>query len=184
MKKIITTVLIVIILFGLPLASWYFLKGGLDWRKSKIVELAPKGRFFDAFNFVNADKDRLFELMAHKTCVVKFKGETTDLDKSMIDQFKNAHTFQYIILSQGSEIPNGWSSKNLERYYEPQNAAPKAGKYPNLEYMIVDTSGYIRQYYNGKSNKVLTAMIEDLAVVLPRRPEKTVQMKKQNKSNE
>ena len=53
--KIFKSIIVIIILFGMPLASWYFLKGGLDWRKSKIVELAPKGRFISAFNFENAD---------------------------------------------------------------------------------------------------------------------------------
>ncbi len=175
--KIFKSIIVIIILFGMPLASWYFLKGGLDWRKSKIVELAPKGRFISAFNFENADKNRLFELMTHKTCVVKFKGEMSDLDQSMISQFKNAHTFQYIILSQDSEIPSGWSSKSLERYYRPQNVTPRGGKYPKLDYMIVDTSGFIRQSYVGNSNSTLTALVEDLAVILPRKPEKIIKLK-------
>lgn len=179
--KIIKSILIVVILFGLPIASWYFLKGGLDWRKSKIVELAPKGRFIGAFNFERADKDRLFELMTHKTCVVKFKGAMSELDQSMLKQFKNAHTFQYLVLSQDSDIPAGWSSKSLERYYRPQNVTPRGGKYPKLDYMIVDTAGFIRQSYVGNNNAVLTSMIEDLAVILPRRTEKVIKMKENDK---
>ena len=176
MKKL-KPLIILLILFALPAASWYFLKGGLDWRKAKVVELAPKGRFLNAYNFAVADKNRLFELMTHKTCVVKLKDDLSEMDKEIIHQFRNAHTFQFLVLSQHSEKPVAWSSKSSERYYKPQNMTPTGGKKNDSDYMLVDTSGFIRQSYVGQSKKVLTTLIEDVAVILPRKKEKTVKMK-------
>lgn len=178
--KNLKSLAIILILFGLPAASWYFLKGGLDWRKSKVVELATKERFLNVFNFTNADKDALFEIMAHKTCIVKFKDDLTALDQSMIDQFKSAHTFQFLVMSKTVDQPNEWSSKDVERYYKPESMSTKIEKYAKSNYVIVDTAGFIRQYYKGNSRNVLTSIIEDMAVILPRKKEKDIVMKKKN----
>lgn len=180
MKKKLKSLAVILILFGLPVASWYFLKGGLDWRKSKVVELAPKERFLNVFNFTNSDKDALFEIMTHKTCIVKFKEDITDIDQSMIDQFRNAHTFQYLLMSKTVEQPNEWSSKSVERYFKPENMSTKLEKYANSNYVVVDTAGFIRKYYTGDSRDVLTSIIEDMAVILPRKKEKDIVMKKKN----
>ncbi|MBT8234175.1 MAG: hypothetical protein HKO66_05710 [Saprospiraceae bacterium] len=176
MKKL-KPLLLLVLLFALPAASWYFLKGGLDWRKGKVLELSEKGRFIHAFDFENKDKDILFEKMTHKTCVVKFKDDITELDQSMIDQFKNAHTFKYISLSKTEVQPAGWNSKSAVEYYKPSNIETNNKKFKNIDYMIVDTSGFIRQYYEGSGKKVLTQIIEDLAVILPRKKPKDIKMK-------
>lgn len=181
--KNLKSIVLLLILFALPAASWYFLKGGLDWRKSKVVELAPKERFLNVFNFTNKDKDALFEIMTHKTCVVKFKEDLTELDQTMIDQFRNAHTFQFVLMSKTVDQPNEWSSKSVERYYKPQSMATKLDKYANSNYVIVDTAGFIRQYYKGDSKATLTSIIEDMAVILPRKKEKDIKMKN-NKNNQ
>ena len=45
--------------------------------------------------------------------------------------------------------------------------------------MIVDTTGMIRQFYKDDSEKSLGTMIEDLAVILPRKKAKDIVIKNQ-----
>lgn len=175
--KYIKSILVLVLLFGLPAASWYFLKGGLDWRKGKVEELVQKGRFLFAFDFTNQDKDRLYELMTHRTCVVKMKNDLNDLDKKVIDQFKKAHTFQFICLAKEGKNLQNWNKVMSEKYHRPQMMSSKNPNFQKAEYMLVDTSGFIRQFYHKDDKETLTRIIEDLAVILPRKKEKDIVMK-------
>ena len=181
MKKYIKSILVLVILIVLPLGSWIFLKKGLDWRKAKVLKLEKQERFINAFDFENADKDKLYEIMAHRTCVVKFKNDLTPLDSALIDQFKNAYTFQFIDLTRTNEQGKGWSSKSSVRQYKPANVRPKQAELADINYMIVDTSGYIRQFYKGDDKQIINLLVEDVAVVLPRKREKDIAIKKPQK---
>lgn len=181
--KIIKSILILILLVGLPLGSWYFLKSGLEWRKAKVVKLEKKQNFINAFDFSNNDKDKLYEIMAHRTTVVKNEGDLSADDKAIIDQFENAYTFQFLSLSKTDSLDNNWVSKSRARFYKPQSRNSNIEGLDNWNYMIVDTSGYIRQFYKGTDKQVMSLLVEDIAVVLPRKKPKDIGIRKQKIEN-
>jgi len=175
---------VIILLFLLPLGSWYFLQSGLDWRKAKRETLKKKVRFMTAYDFSNADKDKLFELSVRKTNVVKTNGNLTDLDKSLIKQFQNSHTFQFLVISDGVPKPEYLSSKSVQRYFDPENQNAKHDYLQAADYLLVDTLGYIRQYYEGKDKSTLNYLVEDVALILPKVQTRDILMKRQAVNNE
>jgi len=175
---------VIVLLFLLPLGSWYFLQSGLDWRKAKRETLQKKVRFMTAYNFTNADKDKLFELSVRKTNVVKTNGELTELDKALIAQFQNSHTFQFLVMSDGVATPEHLSSKDVRRYFDPQNQKAKHEYLANADYLLVDTMGYIRQYYQGKEKESLNYLVEDVALILPKTKTRDILMKRKAMDDE
>lgn len=180
--KILKSIAVIILLFGLPAGSWYFLQQGLDWRKEKEVALKNKVRFLNAYNFSNSDKDRLFETMSHKTSVVKLENDISDLDKELMNQFRNAFTFQFVVLSDGVKVPEILSSKDVRKYYDPQNQEATVNELKNAQYLLVDTVGYIRQYYNSDKLQTMNRLVEDVALILPKVKTRDILMKR--KGNE
>jgi len=176
--KYLKTILVLLLLVGLPLGSWYFLKSGLDWRKGKVVELEKKEVFLQAFYFSVDDKNKLYEIMAHRTNVIKKQGALSTNDELIIDQFEDAYTFQFLSLDGNEADPKGgWSSKSVVRYYSPDNISSISSQIKDWNYMLVDTSGYIRQYYLGEDKQVMKLLVEDIAVILPRKKEKDIILK-------
>ncbi len=182
--KHIKSILILLILVGLPLGSWYFLSRGLEWRKSKVSDLKAKELFLKAYDFSDEDKNRLYELMAHRTTIVKLHGAINDNDIAIINQFENAYTFQFLSFEKTDGNSKTWSSKSAARFYKPssQNAIPATLK--DCNYVIVDTAGFIRQCYEGDSEQMLGLLVEDTAVVLPRKKPKDIGIKKSNADKE
>ena len=86
--KIFKTIVIVALLFGLPAGSWYFLQSGLDWRKVKAKELAPKSAVTEIVN----QRPEYKEKLTGRTTLLKLDQKHTNLDEKLIDQFKDAFT--------------------------------------------------------------------------------------------
>jgi len=176
--KYFKTILVVILLAGLPLGSWYFLKSGLEWRKAKVVDLEKKEIFLKAIGFSVDDKNKLYEIMAHRTNVVKKRGALSANDEAIIDQFEDAYTFQFLSLDGNEADPKGgWTSKSVVRFYSPDNISSNSTQIKDWDYMLVDTSGFIRQYYLGEDKQVMKLLVEDIAVILPRKKEKDIILK-------
>lgn len=169
------------LLFGLPAGSWYFLKDGFNWRKAKLVELAPKGRFLDTYNFTSEDKAKIFEQTTYKTTLVKLNEDLEKDDLALIDQFKKSRTFLFLVLSDHLITHEEFSSKQPLRYINASTIKTKDNQFRNANYMLIDTGGIIRQYYEGTDRETLTSIVEDIAVVLPRKITPDIEMKKPRK---
>jgi len=176
--KIIKSIAIIAVLIGLPAGSWYFLKDGFDWRKAKLEELAPKGTFFDAFNFNNEDKEKLFREITYKTTLVKVNEDLSKDDIDLIDQFKQSYTFLFLVMTEDPKAREDYSSKQPLRYLIPSTMTPSDTRYKDASYMLLDTSMTIRQFYTGTDHETLTQIVEDIAVVLPRHVTPDIEMKK------
>jgi hypothetical protein len=49
--------------------------------------------------------------------------------------------------------------------------------------MLYDTGGVIRQYYEGLDHNTITNIVEDIAVVLPRKVTPDIETKKMRQNN-
>lgn len=178
MKKNLKTVAILLLLFGLPAGSWYFLNGGLQWRKGKIEDLKPKERFLYNYNFSDEDKTKIFEELSHRTAVVKLNSDLTDKDMTIIDQFRNSPTFMFFVMAKNVRIADAYGKKVPLRYIKTMNITSQNYEYDNAQYLLVDTSGYIRKHYNWGAEEVHKNIVEDLAVLLPRKKSPDIKTKK------
>ncbi len=163
-----------LVLFGLPIGSWVFLKGGLEWRKEKLKVLTEKGRFISSYNFTNQEKDQLFKYTASRTALVKLGNDMTADDHAILDQFKKAYTFMFVVIADDPSDGDYYSSKIPLRYVEPtQTISSDNFELSKARYLIVDTNGMIRQVYADNDYKEI---VEDLTIVLPRKPKKDIEM--------
>ncbi|MCB0530917.1 MAG: hypothetical protein KDD14_01890 [Saprospiraceae bacterium] len=76
-RKVLIFSILVLILVVLPLGSWYYLSGGLKWRKQAQAELQDYGKIRSAM-IIYADGTKE-DLLAGKVCVVHYFGANPDL---------------------------------------------------------------------------------------------------------
>ena len=181
--KAIKTIGIIILLFGLPAGSWLFLKDGFNWRKAKMEELAPKGKFLDAYNFSILDKGKIYQQTIKKTTLVKLNKDLSQDDLSLIDQFKNSQTFLFLVLSDHEITPRDYDPKQTLKYIYATSVQAKNENIRNANYMLYDTGGVIRQFYEGLDHNTITKIVEDIAVVLPRKVTPDIETKKMRQNN-
>ena len=76
-RKIFIAAILLLILVVLPMGSWYYLSGGLNWRKQAQAELQDYGAIRSApVIYPDGTKENLLE---NKICVLYFFGENPDL---------------------------------------------------------------------------------------------------------
>jgi len=76
-RKILIFGVLLVILVVLPLGSWYYLQGGLNWRKQAQSELQDYGKIRSA-TIIYADGTKE-NLLQGKVCVIHFFGSNPDL---------------------------------------------------------------------------------------------------------
>ena len=99
-------------------------------------------------------------------------------DISLIDQYKKSHTFLFLVISSDMIEHEVYSSKQPLRYINVADLNAKDESHRNVNYMLLDTAGVIRQYYEGTDNETLTSIVEDIAIVLPRKMTPDIEIKK------
>jgi len=158
--KYLKSLVVLIFIFALPIGSWLFLQSGLDWRRVKATELVDKGSFLDQISMTTEDKILVENKLKGWTSLIKLHEPTSSQDAELIRQFEDAFTFQWIESATGFTTPiNG-----LEQL--------------SYDYILVDTSMNIRQYYNGSDNETLTKIVEDIALMIPHRKSKDIKLKR------
>ena len=151
--KYLKSFAVISLLFILPGASWYFLQSGLDWRRVKAKELVPKSEVSEKLSSQAAVQKQL----RGKTTLLKMANGDSELEKDLVEQFKDAYTFQYL------------KSSELQVMSSPMQI--------DYDYILIDTSGDVRQVYSGLDKATLTSIVEDIALVLPHRRPKDIKMK-------
>lgn len=85
-RKILIFSVLFVILVVLPLGSWYYLRGGLNWRKQAQAELQDYGKIRTVpIIYSDGTKD---DLIKGKVCVIHFFGanpELTEENRTILD---------------------------------------------------------------------------------------------------
>ncbi len=157
-RKIVQTLILLLLLVVFPLVSWIYLRDGLNYRLNILDELRPKSEipassdFFDTraiqILYSNARteySDRLAPIMEHFS------------DQGSMVQFKH---FDY--QAQGA------FRDSLMKVWE--------NKYPSASFgesvFLADTSNQILQCYRLEEDQDVAALTEHIAFIIPRDPEK------------
>jgi hypothetical protein len=113
-RKILIFGVLFIILVVLPMGSWYYLQGGLNWRKQAQAELQDYGKIRSA-TIIYADGTKE-NMLAGKVCVLHFFGANPDLtseNKQILDTGERLFTqfgykpgaqqddFRLVMIAQG-----------------------------------------------------------------------------------
>ncbi|NNE26063.1 MAG: hypothetical protein HKN09_04420 [Saprospiraceae bacterium] len=175
--KIIKSIVVLLVIFGLPLGSWYFLKYGYNWRKDKIEVLQPKGHFLKDIPWTDEERTELYSSMFFKTNIVQLGGEVGPSQELIIDQFRKANTFQWLVLLPESEKAPRISTKDVKKYVNVQSIFDQNSEYASAKYMIVDTAFQIRQMYMNGDDADLGKLVEDYSLSIPKRKERDIKMR-------
>ena len=158
MGKVIRTLGILLMLVVFPALSWYYLSQGFDYRREAVERVKPKQPW----------DNNQFNLLANS---VDLKGKTTvyltdkislEFKERFYDQYKDAYTFQLV---SSDDIIVGENVIVSDIDYQG---------YPTA--ILIDTAAQIRNVYDDKAES-LTMLIEDTAIVIPRKPEIDIQLK-------
>ena len=194
-RKIFVFTVLSLLLVVFPAMSWFYLKRGLDWRRSVQAELRNYGKVRAAFYI--APGDNKMNLLEGKVCVLHIFGENPDLtaDNKQImdigeklnDQFGQNNRFRLAMIADGGtpefrsyaqQIPGSegpiwvWTGglgswrTILENGYESYCLAEKTA--PAKSYLALsDTSGTIRCFYDIHKKEEVDQMVTHISLLLP-----------------
>ncbi len=159
---IVTLALIVI----LPAGSWYYLQSGYDFRLELLKQLEPKG----ILDHSKVSEEVALELSKQldRSTVLLYNGALVNSQRiaDIEDQFKNAMTFKTISISDSNQVSSISDMKLSQNQSSQLLTQHKA--------VLIDTSGQIRQWYSLDTDSQYEDVVEHLAVVLPRVPNKDI----------
>lgn len=157
--KVIKTIIVLIMVIGLPAGSWLFLQHGLDWRKIKHEELLPKTALLSGQNWSSDEEQHLKTHLEGRTTLL-ICDKTNSQIEAVIDQFKDAYTFQ---VKPTSDLSHSINTK----------LGTKA-----IKYAVIDTGMVIRQTYPDNKPATIVRLVEDLALLLPQRKSKDIKLRR------
>ena len=194
-RKIYIAAALFLILVALPAGSWLYLRGGLNWRKQAVSELASYGKIRGAY-IIWQDRTKE-DLLDGKVVVVHLFGEDPqisaenrkilDTGERLFKQFGQNEHFRLAMISKGGSaefrsyaqtLPSAdyatwvWTGglgswqTILQNSYESYCLAEKVSPDPQY-YALADTSGTIRRFYNALDEKQLDRMVQHIALLLP-----------------
>lgn len=162
--KYLVGVVVFIMLFVLPLGSWYYLQSGLDYRKDALKELEPKGLFIST----SLDNNQL----KSKTTLVQLKPVDKGVIEEIFGQYKKSETFQLISIESPLEEDSSWIQIDDFTANSISSSNDGAG------FLLIDTSGQLRNTYPADGEGV-RKLIEHTSMVLPRVKEMDVKLRRE-----
>jgi hypothetical protein len=147
--KIITKIALVGLIVGFPLASWYYLNNGLEYRRQALKDLAPKGQWV----MEGVDKTDI----EFYTNVIFCDSQLRDNMRQIYDQYAASPTFQMVEVTDDKNYVAPWKSIYVEDYKGCGDS----------EIYLLDVETQLRNTYTG-DEKTLGKLVEHIAIVLPR----------------
>ncbi|MEM9547397.1 MAG: hypothetical protein AAGA77_15565 [Bacteroidota bacterium] len=160
--KYLVGAVVFIMLFVLPLGSWYYLQSGLDYRKAALKELEPKGEFMNS----SVDQNKLIS----KTTLMHLKPVREEVIPEIFEQYGGSHTFQLMSIQAPSGKDNNWIQ--IDEFTANSIAAAN----DDAGFLLIDTSGQLRNIYPADMDGV-KRLIEHTSIILPRLREVDIKMK-------
>jgi len=141
--------LIVIVLFILPLGSYYYLNSGYNFRKAALIELEPEGPLF------NIDSELIKELkdslMNGNTNLIYLESENIQSHENELLMIKEKYDHRY-----------DFQVVRLSKDHTPQ----LFNSYKNTPLLLVDSLTQIRDQYSFEKEDI-KRLIRHISILLP-----------------
>jgi hypothetical protein len=170
------------LLIGAPIISYYYLKGGYNYRVALISELKIKGEV-RPFNFVkdSALVLRSDDLKGNVTIMSYVeRGGDNEYLRKLQDQFHERTEFHMWSFVPGEVEDTGfvnWKMVSTTREAINQlliNAISDTLELKAPIHVLIDTSGMVRHIYQGGDVETQKKMVEHITVILPRSKESDI----------
>lgn len=183
-KNIIQTIVLLLLLAGLPLGSWYYLREGYNYRKTLINQLQPLGQLYVVELPDSRDSLIRFDDFRGKALVVADigSGNTSAMEtlRSIGEQFAESRAVSVAMLIPSEE------AASAQDFFQPAME-----EHPGLFYILkgdvagveklrqslsfsgetnvalADSSLTVRQVYQIGDEKDIRRLIEHLVIVIP-----------------
>ncbi len=193
-KKLFAMFVLALLLIVFPAMSWFYLRSGLEWRRSVQAELRNYGKVRAANHIFRGEKVNLID---RKVCVLHNFGSNPDLteaNKSVIDigeklhnQFGHNYAFRLaMIASSGTPAFREYAQKKpgadgpiwtwtvhlddwdtiLAQGYNSYCRAENTTP-ANTYFALSDTTGMIRCYYDASKKEEIDQMVTHISLLLP-----------------
>ncbi|MBR9920637.1 MAG: hypothetical protein GYB31_07335 [Bacteroidetes bacterium] len=187
-KRILQTSFLFMILVIFPLISWYYLRGGLDYRLDALDELEELGTLA-AFEWTDQENETFNKEMASGNLLIagflpsgELREVYVDNMKKFHEQFDNRTDVYFLTLvpsGNAAQLVSDYEIKDQNQWKwvnipESQLAAIAATYQLNPEQdpaewiSLVDEKGQIRKHYRIDDKKQLSRLVEHMAILLPR----------------
>lgn len=173
--KLFSIAILALFIVILPAGSWYYLKQGADYRKSLQDALLVKDE--DTFNQLLSEKaisngELIKEgLVGFTTLLVDDKETENKKLQDLLRQYADAYTFQLLKLKSSESV------SKLEEEVLVLDDELYDSLFTDHTFYLVDIEGKLRNKY-GNTDTDYNNIVQHIAVILPRTPEKDIKMKK------
>lgn len=191
-RKFLITV--ILILFLLPLVSWYYLQSGLEWRRKAQEGMSgttpfPEGPCFTADGrlFTIDSLGTSVSIVSFQPCGQDDAGQM-DVLQVIYDQFKGTDKAKFILLDTcpNQETPSTTSIR--KHWYElvctdsTTLCNTLISDWPaDKLFALVDRKGIIRSYYSIETPEEKRILVEHMSLLLPRDRQEKVELKRGEK---
>jgi hypothetical protein len=167
MKKLGVSIFLFMILVALPYGSWWYLEQGMKYRKEAIKDLEVKDDFTKTL-----EQSDLRSQLLHNTTVLALNDKASkDNILKLYDQYKKSFSFRLI-----STIDLGIDADNY-KYIHQDSVSNLLIQLNSPSFILTDTLGQVRSLYSENPDE-LRKLIEHIAIILPRKEELDVKMKR------
>ena len=161
--KYVKTIVVLTLLIGFPLVSYYYLNQGFNFRKDALESLKPKGAFSEICKDIRVGNG--------VTALITVDGQNTSIDvnkylSNVREEFKKEQSF-FIYT-----VPNANDKMTLEEQENDSHQEANCNL-DSKKMVLVDTAGMVRNYY-AYTEQGFIDLMEDIAIVLPRKIQKDI----------
>ncbi len=170
MKKYFKPILLLVILIIFPLISWYYLKGGIEFRREALSALEPK-ETVESLNYIyNSNVSFAFPSESYRvnTLFLLKDNQLPENIKSYYNQFKNTEEVAVFVKSSQSELLIDDLSL-YEHIFIVDSLANALEIIANdgFNVFLIDNQNRIRNYYRSNDENSMQDLVTHTAVLLP-----------------
>ncbi len=167
MRSKLRVLLVMFVLFGLPIGSYYYLTKGYQFRKEALVQLQPKGHF-DLSGLKRLNSKEFAKDLQNRVLLVMPVFNQTDLERkwtvfeNIFNQFGGNRALNFLFC-----VPEEMELSYIEdERYRGLVFSDTACKSDAEEFLLVDGSQNIRGRYTMKPSD-LQELVKHIAILMP-----------------
>ena len=180
--KYLAATAIVIILIGLPIGSYLYLRSGFLYRVEVLHELESKGESSNSMDCDALASSGEIDLDPKTLLLAQFSNPVHEQElktklRLLNDQFSDSETFQMVWLMDSGSVPDLDADENI--LLCEMDASQLNFVFEDHELVLVDTSMQIRNRYLYSVEK-FKRVVEHLAIILPREKKKNIVLQRES----
>lgn len=180
-----------LVLFGLPAISWFYLKEGVDFRLRIAQELTPKDTLPAELKLITSgDTLALAALEDNVVLIWTLVGVADSLANraimradTLMQGFGKEERFRMVTLGPPPGLKGDLPSGKYRNWLVATSPQGKA-LWPDtldatIQGLVADTSLVVRHYYDLSDRKGWSKLVEHLAVLIPQKPKPDIILKRE-----